>query len=190
MKTELFTVAKHKVWIKPSFSSEYSYVREIWIGVREKSGKCQGILFCPVCMNPVIYNFIHLQWFYLLILDYSMDEYFRIIPHFRILTICHFWNNELSFPGSDLFSDYLKTIDRLNISNCWHTASFKILISKSPGFLDFWTSPMMLFLMESFLKTWAVQCLITWGQGQIMYCLVNASSPEPLDIRTSKFSGA
>ena len=31
-----------------------SYVREIWIGVREKSGKCQGILFGPVCMNPVI----------------------------------------------------------------------------------------------------------------------------------------
>ena len=29
-----------------------SYVREIWSGVSEKSGKCQGILFCPVCMNP------------------------------------------------------------------------------------------------------------------------------------------
>ena len=28
------------------------------------------------------------------------------------------------------------------------------------------------------------------GQGQIMYFLVNASSPEPLDIETSKFSGA
>ena len=35
----------------------------------------------------------------------------------------------------------------------------------------------------------------TWGQGQIpqgqiMYFLVNESSPEPLDIATSKFTGA
>ena len=42
--------------MKRSFSGEYSYVREIWIGVREKSGKCQGILFCPVCMNPAFAN--------------------------------------------------------------------------------------------------------------------------------------
>ena len=27
-------------------------------------------------------------------------------------------------------------------------------------------------------------------QGQIMYFLVNESSPEPLDIATSKFTGA
>ena len=27
-------------------------VREIGIHVREKSGNCQGILFCPVCGNP------------------------------------------------------------------------------------------------------------------------------------------
>ena len=30
------------------------FVREIWICVREMSGKCQGILFFPICMNPVI----------------------------------------------------------------------------------------------------------------------------------------
>ena len=51
LKTKLFTVFIHKGL---SFSGEYGYVREIWLGVREKSGKCQGILFCPVCMNPVI----------------------------------------------------------------------------------------------------------------------------------------
>ena len=28
------------------------------------------------------------------------------------------------------------------------------------------------------------------SQGQIMYFLVNESSPEPLDIATSKFTGA
>ena len=28
------------------------FVREIWICVREMSGKCQGILFFPFCMNP------------------------------------------------------------------------------------------------------------------------------------------
>ena len=39
---------------KSSFSNEYSYVREILNGVREKSGSCQGILFCPVCMNPAV----------------------------------------------------------------------------------------------------------------------------------------
>ena len=32
----------------------YSYVREIRNAVREKSGKRQGILICPICMNPVI----------------------------------------------------------------------------------------------------------------------------------------
>ena len=40
--------------MKSSFSDEYSYVREIRSGVSEKSGKCQGILFWPVCMNPDI----------------------------------------------------------------------------------------------------------------------------------------
>ena len=53
--TELFTAAIYAlVGIKSSFSAKYGYVREIWIAVREKSGKCQGILFCPVCMNPDI----------------------------------------------------------------------------------------------------------------------------------------
>ena len=50
---ELLTVAIHKgLNKKTSFYTKYVYVREIWIGVREKSGKCQGILFCLACMNP------------------------------------------------------------------------------------------------------------------------------------------
>ena len=38
------------------------YVREIWIGVREKSGKCQGILYGPVCMNPVKNQSFVFEW--------------------------------------------------------------------------------------------------------------------------------
>ena len=49
LKTELLTVFIHK---SLNFSGKYGYVREIWLDVSEKSGKCQGILFCPVCMNP------------------------------------------------------------------------------------------------------------------------------------------
>ena len=56
-ETELFTEA---------FSDQYSYVRETWIGVREKSGNCQGILFCPVCMNPV-YSFIVFKYVILIL---------------------------------------------------------------------------------------------------------------------------
>ena len=32
------------------------FVREIWICVREMSGKCQEILFFPFCMNPACYT--------------------------------------------------------------------------------------------------------------------------------------
>ena len=52
LKTEPLTVFIHQGL---NFFGKYGCVREIWLGVREKSGKCQGILFCPVCMNPVKY---------------------------------------------------------------------------------------------------------------------------------------
>ena len=42
----------HKGLNNAKFHRVYGFVREIWTAVREKSGKCQGILFCPICMNP------------------------------------------------------------------------------------------------------------------------------------------
>ena len=36
----------------------------------------------------------------------------------------------------------------------------------------------------------SIQSTLQIPQGQIMYFLVNESSPEPLDIATSKFTGA
>ena len=36
----------------------------------------------------------------------------------------------------------------------------------------------------------STSCDLDLGSCQIMYFLVNASSPEPLDIATSKFAGA
>ena len=49
LKTELLIVFIHK---SLNFSGKYGYVRKICLDVREKSVKCQGILVCPVCMNP------------------------------------------------------------------------------------------------------------------------------------------
>ena len=52
LKTELFTVSIHKGL------NETEFHQRVWLcqgnfDLRQgKSGKCQGILFCPVCMNP------------------------------------------------------------------------------------------------------------------------------------------
>ena len=47
-------------WIYEIFGSYI--VREIRIYVREKSGKCQGILCCPMCRNPELIHIYHLRF--------------------------------------------------------------------------------------------------------------------------------
>ena len=56
LKTELFTVAIHKGLSKIKFLRRVQLCQGNldWCQgkIREMSGKCQGISFCPVCMNP------------------------------------------------------------------------------------------------------------------------------------------
>ena len=50
LKTELFIVAIHKGLNKNQVSPTSKVMSGKFVLA---SGKCQGILFCPVCMNPV-----------------------------------------------------------------------------------------------------------------------------------------
>ena len=53
LKTELFTVAVHKGLNKNQVSPTRTVMSgKFGLVSGKKSGKCQGILFCPVCMNP------------------------------------------------------------------------------------------------------------------------------------------